>query len=278
MDTQVFRQANFIESAIHNLERRLLEGALIVIVVLFLFLMNWRASFITFLSMPALVRRRHPRHERARRRHQFDDARRTCDRDRRGRRQRHHHGRERRAPAAAAIGRLRASSRGTTDRVVFDAVQEILNSVVYATLIIVLIFLPIFFLEDLAGRIFSPLGVAYIASVTASLVVAVTMVPALCYLLLVRREEKARRCGSAVTRSHSRHRSAGIGRRARHRDPLRAVAQARTSTRMLRFALRSFWWSWSVLSLALVAALALLAVLRPVVPARVSAKATSSSR
>ena len=53
MDTQVFRQANFIEAAIHNLNVALLQGALIVIAVLFIFLMNWRASFITFLSMPA---------------------------------------------------------------------------------------------------------------------------------------------------------------------------------------------------------------------------------
>jgi len=52
LKTEVFRQANFIESAIHNLTRALLEGAIIVIAVLFLFLMNWRASFITFLSMP----------------------------------------------------------------------------------------------------------------------------------------------------------------------------------------------------------------------------------
>jgi Cu/Ag efflux pump CusA len=53
MDMEVFRQANFIETAIHNLKLSLIEGALIVIAVLFLFLMNWRASFITFLSMPA---------------------------------------------------------------------------------------------------------------------------------------------------------------------------------------------------------------------------------
>src|SRR5207344_1145566 len=85
----------------------------------------------------------------------------------------------------------RASAHpGSTLQLVFDAVREITNSVVYATAIIVLIFLPIFFLGDLAGRIFSPLGIAYIASVGASLVVAVTMVPALCYLLLIRHDEK----------------------------------------------------------------------------------------
>lgn len=191
MDTEVFRQANFIDAAIHNLNVALLEGALIVIGVLFLFLMNWRASFITFLSMPAsfaggiLVM------------HALGVGINSMTL----------------GGMAIAIGevvdngiitvenvvrRLRlhrmtagATSVSTRD-VVFDAVQEILNSVVYATLIIVLIFLPIFFLQDLAGRIFSPLGVAYIASVSASLAVAVTVVPALSYLLLVRTEEKKR--------------------------------------------------------------------------------------
>lgn len=187
MDTQVFRQANFIESAIRNLRTSLLQGALIVIVVLFLFLMNARASLITFLSMPAsfagglLVM------------HAFGIGINSMTL----------------GGMAIAIGevvdngiitvenvvrRLRLN-RGMAPQpalaVVYDAVREILNSVVYATLIIILIFLPIFFLQDLAGRIFRPLGVAYIASVTASLVVAVTMVPALCYGLLVRGREKA---------------------------------------------------------------------------------------
>jgi Cu/Ag efflux pump CusA len=53
MDSEVFRQANFIETAIHNLNESLMQGALIVVGVLLLFLMNWRASLITFLSMPA---------------------------------------------------------------------------------------------------------------------------------------------------------------------------------------------------------------------------------
>jgi Cu/Ag efflux pump CusA len=78
--------------------------------------------------------------------------------------------------------------------VVFDAVQEILNTVVYATTILILIFLPIFMLQDLAGQIFNPLGVSYVTSLAASLVVAVTMVPALCYLLLDRK-----RCGIAAS-------------------------------------------------------------------------------
>ena len=187
MDTQVFRQANFIEAAIHNLNIALLQGALIVIIVLFLFLMNWRASFITFLSMPA----------------SFAGGILVMNALGVGINSMTLGG------MAIAIGevvdngiitvenvvrRLRlhraSGATGSTLEVVFDSVQEILNSVVYATLIIVLIFLPIFFLEDLAGRIFTPLGISYIASVSASLAVAVTVVPALCYLLLVRPAEK----------------------------------------------------------------------------------------
>ncbi|MHB8405468.1 MAG: efflux RND transporter permease subunit [Gammaproteobacteria bacterium] len=187
MNTRVFRQADFIEAAIHNLKVALLEGALIVIAVLFVFLMNWRASFITFISMPAsfvggiIVMRFLGVGINAM----------TL------------------GGLATAIGavvdngiitvenvvrRLRlnrnAAKPAPAMEVVFDAVQEILNSVFYATLILSVIFVPIFFLQGLAGRIFSPLGIAYIASMVASLVVAVTTVPALCYLLLVRRDEK----------------------------------------------------------------------------------------
>lgn len=187
MNTEVFRQANFIEAAIKNLNTALIEGALIVIVVLFVFLMNLRASFITFLSMPAsfvvgiVVM------------HLLGIGINAMTL----------------GGLAIAIGevvdngiitvenvvrRLRLNRNSATPapamEVVFDAVQEILNSVVYATLIVSMIFVPIFLLPGLAGRIFSPLGVAYIASVLASLVVSVTMVPALCYVILVRRDEK----------------------------------------------------------------------------------------
>lgn len=187
LETNVFRQANFIESAIHNLTVALLEGALIVIVVLFIFLMNWRASFITFLSMPVsfviglLVL------------HFFGIGINSMTL----------------GGIAIAIGevvddgiitvenvvhRLRlnrlAKNPLPTIEVVFDSVLEIRSSVVYATVIICLVFLPIFFLSGIAERIFSPLAIAYIASVLGSLVVSITMVPALCYLLLVRPKEK----------------------------------------------------------------------------------------
>ncbi len=283
METQVFRQANFIEAAIHNLNVSLLQGALIVIAVLFLFLANWRASLITFLSMPAsfvggiLVM------------HAFDIGINSMTL----------------GGLAIAIGevvdngiitvenvvrRLRLNRHAArplpTIEVVFDAVQEILNSVVYATLIVVMIFLPIFFLQDLAGRIFSPLGVSYIASVTASLVVAVTMVPALCYLLLVRPKEKLLEQGVAL-----RARARGLTSQWTEKEKLleqgvtlhpmdsRELLADTTSAdksheperetrfvlwlkrhflRVLNLALHKFWWVVGLSGLALISALALL--------------------
>ena len=207
LETEVFRQANFIDTAIHNLKLALIEGALIVIAVLFLFLMNWRASFITFLSMPAsfvggiLVM------------HALGIGINSMTL----------------GGLAIAIGevvdngiitvenvvrrlRLNRNAREPVAaiQVVFDAVREILNSVVYATLIVILIFMPIFFLQGLAGRIFSPLGIAYIASVLASLVVAVTAVPALCYVLLVRRTEQRADSGKTIEASEAVPHFAGV--------------------------------------------------------------------
>jgi Cu/Ag efflux pump CusA len=259
LDADVFRQANFIEAAVHNLDVALLEGALIVIAVLFLFLMNWRASFITFLSMPV----------------SFVGGLLVMSALGVGINSMTLGG------LAIAIGevvdngiitvenvvhRLRenralAQPRGTLV-VVFDAVREITNSVVYATLIIILIFVPIFFLEDLAGRIFSPLGVAYIASVSASLAVAVTMVPAMCYLLLARREEKAADAGVVL---HARagellpHASPGPGGGAGKEQETPFVRWLkRHFTRVLQFSLRRFGVVTGISALALVASLLLL--------------------
>ena len=234
MNTQVFRQANFIESAIRNLKTSLIEGALIVIVVLFLFLMNWRASFITFVSMPA----------------SFVGGILVMQALGVGINSMTLGG------MAIAIGEVVDNGIITVENVVrrlrlnralavplpalelvFDAVREILNSVIYATLIIALIFLPIFFLQDLAGRIFRPLGIAYIASVTASLAVAVTMVPALCYLLLVRSAEKV----------PNHEQETGLVRWIKARFE-----------RVLRFSLTHFWIVMGSSLAALLAALALL--------------------
>ena len=259
MDTQVFRQANFIEAAIHNLNVSLLQGALIVIAVLFLFLMNWRASFITFLSMPAsfvggiLVM------------HAFGIGINSMTL----------------GGLAIAIGEVVDNGIITVENVVrrlrlnrnvapplpsievvFDAVQEILNSVVYATLIVILIFMPIFFLQALAGRIFSPLGVSYIASVTASLVVAVTMVPALCYLLLVRNKEKTQDEGVVLHAMGSRELLADTTvadkSHEQEHETRFVLWLKRHFLRLLNLALRKFWWVVGLSLVALASALALL--------------------
>jgi len=259
MNTKVFRQANFIESAVRNLNIALLQGALIVIAVLFIFLANWRASLITFLSMPVsfmggiLVM------------YAFDIGINAMTL----------------GGLAIAIGevvdngiitvenvvrRLRLNRNAErplpTLEVVFDAVQEILNSVVYATLIIILIFLPIFFLEDLAGRIFSPLGVAYIASVILSLIVAVTAVPALCYFLLVRKEEKRLdldvRLHALGAQELAVDTAVNLSGEGHEKETRFVIALKRQFERVLNVALRRFWWVITMSIVALMLALSLL--------------------
>lgn len=180
---KLFRQANFIQVAVNNVFLALRDGAILVVVVMLLFLANLRASFITLLAIPlslvaatltlmafgasintmtlggmaiaigALV----------------DDA--VIDVENVFRRLRDN---------AAAPDDKRLS----TLKVVYKASVEIRTSIVFATFIIVLVFLPLFFLSGVEGRLLRPLGVAYVVSLLASLVVAVTVTPALCHLLL----------------------------------------------------------------------------------------------
>jgi len=181
LNMKVFRQADFIESSIQNLNQALLEGGIIVTIILFIFLMNARASFISFLSMPTsllagvMVLK------------WFGVSLNSMTI----------------GGLAIAVGevvdnaiigvencfrRLRLNRDSATPRpsfdIVFEATSEIMNSVVYATFIVAIVFLPIFFLPGLEGRIFAPLGIAYLGALICSLVVAVTVTPALCYLLI----------------------------------------------------------------------------------------------
>lgn len=183
MHTQVFRQANFIESSIQNLRRALLEGAVVVTIVVVFFLFNVRASFITLTAMPLslvlgiLILKAFGVGINAM----------TL------------------GGLAIAIGavvddaiiyvenifrRLRENRQKENPlppiQVVFQASREIRDSVVYATWIILVVFGPIFLLTGVEGRIFTPLGLAFTASLFASLVVAVTLTPVLCSLLLVK--------------------------------------------------------------------------------------------
>jgi CzcA family heavy metal efflux pump len=183
IDKRIFRQADFIEVAIHNVLAALRDGGLLVVGIVLLFLANVRATVITLTAIPlSLVVTVLAM--------QFFGA--TINTMTLG-------------GMAIAIGalvddavilvenvlrrlRLNASApperRRPTMQVVFNASVEIQNSIVFATLIITLVFLPIFFLSGVEGRLLKPLGVAYIVSLGASLLVALTVSPVLCHLLL----------------------------------------------------------------------------------------------
>src|SRR3990172_562170 len=183
MHAQVFRQANFIESSIQNLRRALLEGAVVVTIVVVFFLFNVRASLITLTAMPLSLLLRILILKA------FGVGINSMTL----------------GGLAIAIGavvddaiiyvenifrRLRENRQKENPlppiQVVFQASREIRDSVVYATWIILVVFGPIFLLTGVEGRIFTPLGLAFTASLFASLIVAVTLTPVLCSLLLVK--------------------------------------------------------------------------------------------
>src|SRR5215475_3183613 len=178
---RMFRPANFIETAIENVRQDLLVGAALVVVVLFLFLFNGRIAFICATAIPvslltavlvldlfgvgvnimvlgglaiALGE-------------VVDDA--IIDSENIFRRLR--------------LNRLAANPVSVQD-VVLNASVEVRSSVVYATFIVALVFVPLLTLSGVAGRLFAPLGLAYIFAILASLIVALSLTPALCYLLL----------------------------------------------------------------------------------------------
>ena len=181
MNARMFRPANFIETAIKNLQKDLIIGLTLVTIVLFFFLFNWRTAFISSTAIPlslltaiivldyfaislnimvlgglaiALGE-------------VVDDA--IIDTEN-------------------IFRRLRENRQATTPRaawdVVFQASMEVRSSVVYATFIIALVFVPLLTLGGVAGKLFSPLGIAYILAILASLVTALTVTPALSYLML----------------------------------------------------------------------------------------------
>lgn len=183
IDKQVFRQADFIERSLENLTKALRDGAILVVIVVVLFLMNVRAAMITLLAIPVslltavlamnwfgftinsmslgglaiaigeLV----------------DDA--IIDVENVMRRLRENT----QKPEAERLPPL---------EVIYRASSEIRSSVVFATVIVVLVFLPLFALSSVEGRLLTPLAFAYVVSLTASLAVALTVTPALCSFLL----------------------------------------------------------------------------------------------
>jgi CzcA family heavy metal efflux pump len=180
-----FRQADFIRVALDNVLTVLRDGAILVTLVLALFLLSWRTTFISLLALPLsllagiLVLRYSGASINTMTLGGFaigigvlvDDA--IID-------------------VENVYRRLRENAleppehRRPVFDVVYDASREIRSSVVFATLIILLVFAPLFFLSGLEGRLLRPLGVAFVTSMAASLLVALTITPVLCMLLLGR--------------------------------------------------------------------------------------------
>jgi CzcA family heavy metal efflux pump len=183
IERHIFRQADFIRVSIDNLNKALIEGAILVVAIVFAFLLSARATAISLVAIPlslvaavlamkalgatintmtlggmaialgALV----------------DDAIIVVENIVRRLRE------NRARPAEQQVNVL---------HLVYEATREIQGSIVFATLIIMLVFLPLFFLSGVEGRLMAPLGLAYVVSLAASLVVAITVTPVLAALLL----------------------------------------------------------------------------------------------
>ncbi|MCB4824196.1 MULTISPECIES: efflux RND transporter permease subunit [Roseicella] len=196
-----FRQASFIEASIDNLRAVLAEATVVVAVILILFLMDVRATAISLAAIPisilvtVLV---------------FQAIGLTINTMTLG-------------GLAIAIGelvddavvdvenilrRLRENAALAAPRPVLEVVatasQEVRSGIVYATMIVVLVFVPLFALPGIEGRLFVPLGIAYIVAILASLLVSITVTPVLSYFLLAQRREAAHRGDGVVLRSLKR--------------------------------------------------------------------------
>jgi len=177
----LFRQADFIQSSVDNVTEALRDGSILVIVILFAFLLSTRTTFISLLAIPLSL---------AATVIIFKWMGQTINVMTLG-------------GLAIAIGelvddsvvdvenilrRLKQNAKQSKPRPVFDVIWrasiEVRSGIVYATAIVVLVFVPLFALPGIEGRLFAPLGEAYIIAVLASLLVSMTVTPVLCYFLL----------------------------------------------------------------------------------------------
>lgn len=177
----LFRQADFIDVSISNVKRVLLEALFVVAAVLFVFLMNWRTTLISLVAIPISILVAFI---------VFRLLGLTVNTMTLG-------------GLAIAVGelvddavvdvenvfrRLRENRQLTRPlpilSVIAAASQEVRSGILYATAIVVLVFVPLFALSGIEGRLFAPLGIAYIVAILASLVTSITVTPVLCYYLL----------------------------------------------------------------------------------------------
>lgn len=182
---RTFRQSNFIDTAIHNVSGSLIQGIIIVSVIMLLFLMNWRTAVITLSAIPLslLIGLMFMK--------AFGLGINTMTL----------------GGLVVAIGSVVDDSivdmencyRGLREnqaqgnprhpfQVVYDTSVEVRLAVIFSTVIIVVVFAPIFSLTGVEGRIFAPMGLAYLLSIVASTLVAMTLSPALCAILLANQQ------------------------------------------------------------------------------------------
>jgi CzcA family heavy metal efflux pump len=189
IDPTIFRPAGFIERSLDNLSEAMMVGCALVIVILVTFLFDWRTAVISLTAIPlSLISATLVLTAMGATLNTMviaglviamgevvDDA--IIDVENIVRRLRLNHALPKPRPAF---------------RVVLDASLEVRSAVVYASLIVILVFVPVFFLEGLAGSFFRPLALAYVLAIVASLLVALTVTPALSLLLLTGRSERRR--------------------------------------------------------------------------------------
>ena len=187
VDATIFRPATFIELSLENLSRALLVGCILVILVLMVFLADWRTALISSIAIPlSLLAAGLLLHYRGGTLDTMvlaglvialgevvDDA--IIDVENIARRLR--------------LNRI-ADPPQSAIRVVLDASMEVRSAVLYGSLIVIVVFVPVFLLDGLAGAFFRPLALSYVLAILASLLVALTITPALALMLLPRHLER----------------------------------------------------------------------------------------
>ena len=183
MDTKIFRQADFIEASVNNVGRALIEGAIFVVIILFFFLASFRTTVISVIAIPlSLLGTMIVLHFMGLNINTMtlggmaiaigslvDDA--IIDVENVYKRLRQNHLKP-------------IPERRPVFTVVYEASKEIRASILNATFIIIAAFTPLFFLSGLEGRMLKPLGIAYIISLFMSLIVAMTVTPLMCKMML----------------------------------------------------------------------------------------------